>query len=130
MYLLDTNTLIYFFKGFGNVAEMLFSKSPKDIAISAITLYELKVGIAKSSNPLKRKKQLESFVSRIDILPFASKETEASAKIRAMLETQGTPIGPLDNLIAGTAFCFNAILVTHNTKEFSRVEGLTLEDWF
>ena len=130
MYLLDTNTLIYFFKGFGNVAEMLFSKSPKDIAISTITQYELKVGIAKSNNPLKRKKQLESLVSRIAILPFASEEAEASAKIRAMLETQGTPIGPLDNLIAGTAFCFNAILVTHNTKEFSRVEGLTIEDWF
>ena len=109
---------------------MLFSKSPKDIAISTITLYELKVGIAKSNNPLKRKKQLESLVSRIAILPFASEEAEASAKIRAMLETQGTPIGPLDNLIAGTAFCFNAILVTHNTKEFSRVEGLTIENWF
>ena len=130
MYLLDTNTLIYFFKGLGNVAEMLFLKSPKDIAISTITLYELEVGIAKSNNPKKRKKQLESFISRIAILPFASKEAEASAKIRAMLETQGTPIGPLDNLIAGTAFCFNVILVTHNTKEFSKVEGLTIEDWF
>ena len=50
MYLLDTNTLIYFFKGFGNVAEMLFSKPPKDIAVSTITLYELEVGIAKSNN--------------------------------------------------------------------------------
>lgn len=130
MYLLDTNTLIYFFKGFGNVAEMLFSKSPKDIAISTITLYEIEVGIAKSSNPQKRKKQLESFVSRITILPFDSKEAKASAKIRAELEKQGTPIGPLDNLIAGTAFSFNAIFVTHNTKEFSKVEGLTIEDWF
>ena len=130
MYLLDTNTLVYFFKGFGNVAEMLFSKSPKDIATSSITLYELEVGIAKSNNPQKRKKQLESFVSRITILPFSSKEAEASAKIRAELENQGTPMGPLDNLIAGTAFSCNAILVTHNTKEFSRVEGLTIEDWF
>ena len=130
MYLLDTNTLIYFFKGFANVAEMLFSKSPKDIAVSTITLYELEVGIAKSSNPQKRNKQLESFVSRITVLPFDSKEAKASAKIRAELEKQGTPIGPLDNLIAGTAFCFNAILVTHNTKEFSKIEGLTIEDWF
>ena len=64
MYLLDTNTLIYFFKGFGNVAEKLFSKSPKDIAISTITLYELEVGIAKSNNSRKRKKQLGSLVSR------------------------------------------------------------------
>jgi len=130
LYLLDTNTLIYFFKGFGSVAEMLFSKSPKDIAISTITLYEIEVGIAKSSNPQKQKKQLESFVSRITILPFDSKEAKASAKIRAELEKQGTPIGPLDNLIAGTAFCVNTILVTHNTKEFSKVEGLTIEDWF
>lgn len=130
MYLLDTNTLIYFFKGFGNVAEMLFSKSPKDIAISTSTLYEIEVGIAKSSNPQKRKKQLESFVSRITILPFDSKEAKASAKIRAALEKQGTPIGPLDNLIAGTAFSFNAIFVTHNAKQFSKVEGLTIEDWF
>ncbi len=130
MYLLDTNTLIYFFKGFGNVAEMLFSKSPKDIAISTITLYELEVGIAKSNNSRKRKKQLESLASRINILPFTSKEAEASAKIRADLENQGMPIGPLDNLIAGTAFCVNSILVTHNTKEFCRVEGLTIENWF
>ena len=130
MYLLDTNTLIYFFKGFGNVAEMLFSKSPKDIAISTITLYELEVGIAKSNNSRKRKKQLESLASRINILPLTSKEAEASAKIRAGLENQGMPIGPLDNLIAGTAFCANSIFVTHNTKEFRRVEGLTIEDWF
>ena len=130
MYLLDTNILIYFFKDFGNVAEMLFSKSPKDIAISTITLYELEVGIAKSNNSRKRKKQLESLASCINILPFTSKEAEASAKIRAGLENQGMPIGPLDNLIAGTAFCANSILVTHNTKEFRRVEGLTIEDWF
>ena len=130
MYLLDTNTIIYFFKGLGNVAEILLSKSPKDIAIPAIALYELEVGIAKSNNPKKRKKQLESLVSRITVLPFALKEAGASATIRAELENQGTPIGPLDNLIAGTALCSNAVLVTHNTKEFSRIEGLTVEDWF
>ncbi len=130
MYLLDTNTLIYFFKGLGNVAEIFFSKFPKDIAISTITLYELEVGIAKSNNSRKRKNQLESLVSRINILPFTSKEAKISANIRANLENQGIPIGPLDNLIAGTAFCTNSILVTHNTKEFCRVDGLSIEDWF
>lgn len=129
MYLLDTNILIYFFKGFGNVAEILLSKSPKDIAIASITLYELEVGIAKSNNSRKRKKQLESFISCINILPFTSKEAETSARIRSDLEDQGMPIGPLDNLIAGTALCANSILVTHNTKEFCRVEGLIIEDW-
>lgn len=130
MYLLDTNTIIYFFKGLGNVAKILLSKAPEDIAIPAITLYELEVGIAKSSNPKKRKIQLESLVSRIAVLPFTEKEAEISAKIRAELEKQGTPIGPLDNLIAGIALYSNTILVTHNLKEFSRVKGLIIEDWF
>ncbi len=130
MYLLDTNTIIYFFKGLGNVAEILLSKAPEDIAIPAIVLYELEVGIAKSSNPKKRKIQLESLVSRIAVLPFTEKEAEISAKIRAELEKQGSPIGPLDNLIAGIALYSNTVLVTHNLKEFSRVKGLIIEDWF
>ncbi|MBU0674861.1 MAG: type II toxin-antitoxin system VapC family toxin [Proteobacteria bacterium] len=130
MYLLDTNTLIYFFKGLGNVADILLAKSPKDIAIPSIALYELEVGIAKSNNPNKRKKQLEALISRIVVSPFASKEAEVAARIRVELENKGTPIGPCDNIIAGIALSSNAILVTSNTKEFSRVEGLSLEDWF
>lgn len=112
------------------MAGMLLSKPPKDVAIPAIALYELEVGIAKSNHPKKRKKQLDSLVSRITVLPFAIHEAEVSARIRAELENQGTPIGPLDNLIAGSALCSNAVLVTHNTKEFGRIDGLTIEDWF
>lgn len=130
MYLLDTNTLIYFFKGMGNVAEILLSKSPKDIFIPSISLYELEVGIAKSSRPQKRKRQLEVLVSRAAVLPFGPKEAETAAGIRAKLESAGKPIGPYDTLIAGIALTSNATLVTHNTKEFSRVEGLFTEDWF
>ena len=114
----------------GNVPEILLSKSPKDIAVPAISLYEIEVGIAKSNHPAKRKKQLEALVSRITVLPFTAKEAEVSADLRAELEKRGTPIGPLDNLIAGTALCANAVLVTHNTREFSRIEGLAIEDWF
>lgn len=130
MYLLDTNTLIYFFKGLGNVAETLLSKSPKDISLPSFALYELEVGIAKSNNPEKRKKQLKLLTTRIAILPFSSKEAEVAAMIRAELEYMGTPIGPYDTLIAGMALSSNATLVTHNTKEFCRIKGLTLEDWF
>lgn len=130
MYLLDTNTLIYFFKDMGNVAKTLLSKSPKDISIPSISLYELEVGIAKSNNPKKRKQQLELLTSRITVLPFAAKEAELAAMVRAELENMGTPIGPYDNLIAGIALSSNATLVTHNTKEFNRVKGLLLEDWF
>lgn len=114
----------------GNVAKALLSKSPKDISIPSIALYELQVGIAKSNNPRKRKKQLESLISRIAVLPFASKEAEAAALVRAELEKLGTPIGPYDTLIAGIALSSNATLITRNTKEFSRVQGLSFQDWY
>ena len=130
MYILDTNTLIYFFKGIGKVADILLSKTPKDLSIPAIVLYELAVGVKKSNNAQEREKQLKIFTSYVSILPFGSKEAEAAANIRAHLESKGKPIGPYDLLIAGTALATNAILVTHNIKEFSRVEGLTIEDWF
>ncbi|MCI5113701.1 MAG: type II toxin-antitoxin system VapC family toxin [Candidatus Electrothrix sp. AW1] len=130
MYLLDTNTLIYFFKDIGNVAETLLSKSPKNISIPSIVLYELEVGIAKSNNPKKRKKQLEALTSRITVQSFTPREAEVAAMIRADLEKKGTPIGPYDTLIAGTALSVNATLITNNTKEFQRVSGLSLEDWF
>jgi tRNA(fMet)-specific endonuclease VapC len=130
LYLLDTNTLIYFFKGLGNVAEVLLSKSPKEIAITSITLYELEVGILKSSNPQTRKKQLNEFVSQIAVYQLGAKEAAMSALIRADLESQGTPIGPYDILIAGIALSTKSTLVTHNTKEFSRIKALDIEDWF
>ncbi len=130
MYLLDTNTVIYFFKGLGNVAEKLLSKSPQEIAIPSIALYELEVGIAKSNNPQKRKQQLDSLLSHIEVFSFTSKEAKVSASIRANLEKRGTPIGAYDTLIAGIALSSNSTLVTHNTKEFMRVQSLTIEDWF
>ena len=130
MYVLDTNTLIYFFKGSGNVAEQLLSLPPTDLAIPAVVLYELYVGIAKSNNPAKRKKQLDEFVSLARVIGFDDKEALCAAQIRADLELKGTPIGPCDTLIAGTALAHQAILVTHNTAEFSRVNKLQLEDWF
>ncbi len=130
MYILDTNTLIYFFKGAGNVADMLLSKSPNDIFIPSIVLFELKLGIAKSINPVKRKKQLNLLVSHVNIADFGTREAESAAMIRADLEKKGLPIGPYDTLIAGTALAANAILVTHNVREFERVSALRLEDWY
>ena len=130
MYFLDTNTLIYFFKGIGDVANILLSKAPKDIFIPSIVLYELEVGIAKSTKPKKRKTQLESLISIINVSSFGAQEAKLAATIRANLESVGTPIGPYDTLIAGTALSNNATLVTHNTKEFRRVKGLNIEDWY
>lgn len=130
MYVIDTNILIYFFKGLGNVKQNLLSKPPKDIGVPAIVFYELEVGIEKSESPAKRIKQLNDFISTVNILPFRKAEAQASAKIRVQLEKKGTPIGPYDILIAGTALANKATLVTHNVEEFKRVENLNVIDWY
>ena len=130
MWVLDTNTLIYFFKGLGRAAENILSRPPTDIAIPSIVLYELKVGIEKSISPQKRETQLKNFTSHIQVLPFGEGAAECAATIRAALELRGEPIGPYDILIAATALSNNATLVTHNTGEFCRVENLIVEDWY
>ena len=129
MYALDTNTVIYFFKDKGCVAQHLFSLPPYEIALPSVVLYELEVGIAKSRAPEKRRAQLNELLTVVRVWPFEEKTAVISAQLRATLEQAGTPIGPLDIMIAGTALANNAILVMHNTKEFSRIDGLHLEDW-
>ena len=130
MYILDTNTLIYFFKGLGSVAETIFSKEPANIGIPAIVIYEIQTGIAKSRSPRKRTLQLKNLTEAVAILPFSIAEAKASSIIRSRLEQKGTPIGHYDVLIAGTAMAHKGILVTHNLAEFNRVKGLKTEDWF
>lgn len=130
MYVLDTNTLIYFFKGSGRVAERMLDEAPADIGVPAVVVFELLTGIAKSVSPKKRTRQLSSLLDAIKVLPFSIEEAKSSAKIRAQLEKKGTPIGPLDVLIAGTAMANQATLVSHNLAEFERVYGLRTEDWF
>ena len=130
MYLLDTNTIIYFFKDLGSVSDVLLSKPPGKIAIPSIALYELEVGIAKSKNPRKRRKQLKEFVSQVTVFQFGAREAAAAAQVRVTLERLGTPIGPYDTFIAGIALSTKSILVTHNIKEFERIEKLDIEDWF
>ncbi len=130
MYLLDTNTIIYFFKGMGNVSKNLFLQSPNTIVVPSIVIYELEVGIAKSNNPDKRVQQLNELLQQVTILDFTQNEAIESAKIRADLEKAGTPIGPIDILIAGCAKVNNHILITRNLKEFERVANLKLGNWY
>jgi tRNA(fMet)-specific endonuclease VapC len=130
MYVLDTNTLIYFFKGMGMVPERILATPPGEIGIPVIVLYELEVGIAKSTSPAKRRQQLKEFVSVVNLLPFTESEAKIAASIRVALEKRGAPLGPLDALIAGIALACKGILVTHNTKEFGRVPDLKVEDWY
>ncbi|MEA5552133.1 type II toxin-antitoxin system VapC family toxin [Anabaena cylindrica UHCC 0172] len=130
MYVLDTNTLIYYFKGQGKVAQNLANVSAQEISIPTIVLFELQVGIAKSTSPAKRTQQLQELLSRVNLVLFDREAAFAAAKIRAELEQQGTPIGQIDVLIAGTAIALQSTLVTHNVKEFSRVSGLAIVDWY
>ena len=129
-YVLDTNTLIYFFKGIGNIQRHLLSLPPNEIGVPTIVLFELEVGIAKSSSPRKRISQLKDFTALVNVIPFGPVEAKTAAQIREKLEKKGIPIGPYDVLIAACAKAKNLILVTHNTKEFKRIEGLRLEDWY
>ena len=129
MFAIDTNSLIYFFKGMGRVADRLLATAPVEIGIPTVVLYELEVGIAKSSSPTKRRAQLQNLLRCVYLLPFDRSAAESSARVRAGLEQAGTPIGPMDTLIAGTALAAGAVLVSHNVQEFRRVPGLQVVDW-
>lgn len=128
MYLLDTNILIYYFKNEGHVAERMLAVPPREIAISVLTEYEIRVGLSKSKSE-KRLQQFSAFVESISVLPFSSGEAEKAAALRVLLERLGTPIGPIDTLIAGTALANNKTLITRNMKEFMRVPNLPVLDW-
>jgi tRNA(fMet)-specific endonuclease VapC len=130
MYALDTNSVIYFFKGMGRISERVLSTPRHEVAIPVVALYELEVGIAKSTSPTKRIEQLEELLRWARVLPFDRREAKVAAQVRAQLERKGAPIGPLDTLIAGTALAHGATLVTRNTVEFGRIESLKAENWY
>lgn len=130
MYVLDTNTLIYFFRGEGRVAERLLSTPPSKIALPSVVYYELKVGILKSNSPEKRIDQLRAIKNSVLFLEFGEKEADEAARIRTQLESTGSPIGPYDLLIAGITRSNGGILITRNMNEFSRVPHLEVEDWY
>ena len=130
MYVLDTNILIYFFKGEGKVAEHILSTPPYTIAVPSIVFYELKVGILKSNSPQKLMTGLDDFRQSVTVLDLGENEADTAAEIRAQLEKTGSPIGPYDTLIAGICRAHNGTLVTHNTGEFGRVPGLQIVDWY
>lgn len=130
MFALDTNTLIYYFKGAGDVMAQMSAVAPSDIGIPVVVLYELEKGIAKSQQPQKRRRQLDALLAVTQLLPFDRAAARQSAVLRALLEKNGTPMGPVDTLVAGIALAQSATLVTRNTVEFSRVPGLRLVNWY
>jgi tRNA(fMet)-specific endonuclease VapC len=100
------------------------------LLLSVLVLYELQVGLEKAGYPLRRVTQLEEMLNRITLVKFDEAAARSAAQIRADLESQGTPIGAIDTLIAGVAVSRNATLVTHNVREFARIPDLKIVDWF
>jgi len=100
-----------------------------EAAISSITMAELQYGVAKSANPAKHEALLAQFCAPLDIVPFDAQAAETYGRIRAAIERMGTPIGPLDTLIASHAIALDVTLVTNNDREFRRVAGLRVEKW-
>jgi tRNA(fMet)-specific endonuclease VapC len=129
-YLIDTNICIYAMKGqFPALKDKLLTVRPEQIKISAVTRGELAYGAAKSKWGERTKTAYLMFLSSFDVLPFTEKDAEVWGQIRGYLASQGTPIGAYDCMIAAQGIQRDLIVVTHNTKEFSRVPGIRLEDW-
>ncbi len=131
-YLLDTNICIYLINRKPHheaVLRHMDGMAYGDILISAVTVAELRYGIAKSAWPERNREKFESFIERFEIVDFNDAAAAAYGQIRASLESAGTPIGPLDTLIAAHALSLQCTLVTNNVKEFRRIPGLGVENW-
>jgi tRNA(fMet)-specific endonuclease VapC len=129
-FMLDTNVCVDLLRG---EAAGLFRRLRKmkvdEVALSSITLAELQYGVAKSSDPPRHEDLLAQFCAPLAIMPFDSSAAEIYGKVRTELERAGTPIGPLDTLIAAHALALDVTLVTSNEREFARVKGLRVANW-
>lgn len=128
MKLLDSNTVIHYLRGQQLVAVRLRQTDKRQLGIPAVVAYEIDYGTIKAGSP--RRRALWSAL-RADLVHIAFDHEAAleSARVRVELERQGIVIGAIDLLIAGTALSRGVVLVTNDTREFSRVKGLRLEDW-
>ena len=128
MILLDTNTLIHYLKGRDSVVSRLQATPPTELGIPSVVAYEVGYGTRKSGSA-RRQSVISGLLANISIVAFDLDAAQEAARIRVELEAHSWSIGPMDLLIAGTAVSRSAVLVTCNTKEFSRIRGLRLEDW-
>ncbi len=128
--MLDTNICIYAIR---HKPEKVFQKlqevDPEDVCVSSVTYAELVHGVEKSAAVEKNRLALTMLLANIEILDFGVDAADCYGKIRAGLEKKGTPIGPLDMMIAGHAMSMGYTVVTNNEKEFSRVPDLKTENW-
>ncbi len=130
MNFLDANTCIYYLNGkYPSILEHFQNNSPGQIMIPSIVKAELLYGVEKSQRKIENRRTVQQFLDAFQIANFDSEAAVQYSTIRAQLELAGTPIGPNDLLIASIVIANNGILVTNNTKEFSRIPNLHLENW-
>lgn len=130
IYLLDTNACIaYLNRPESGVRLRLETLPRQDVAVCSVVKAELFYGAMRTSNPERTLAKQQTFLNQYVSLPFDDRSALIYGQIRAQLAASGTPIGPYDLQIAAIALANNLTLVTHNTREFSRVEGLRIEDW-
>ena len=128
-YMLDTNIVIYVIKRRPIELLEVFNRHAGQMCISSITLAELLHGVEKSAMPDHNLKQIEDFISRLEVLEYGGKAAAHYGEIRADLERKGTPIGVNDLHIAGHARSEGLTLVSNNLREFERVDALRLVNW-
>lgn len=129
MILLDTNICIYIINVKPPEVLARFHRYPLgEIGLSSVVAAELAHGVAKSGSSRNRQ-ALEMFLAPLELMPFDDRAVWAYGQLRADLERRGQSIGAMDTMIAAHALSLNALLVTNNTREFSRVAGLHLENW-
>ena len=127
-YLLDANAVIALLNDtISKTARRARQERPGDVAVSAIVAHELFYGAFRSRRAAQNVALINTLL--FIVLEFDKEDAKEAGKVRALLASRGTPIGPYDVLIAGQAVARDMILITHNTQEFARVPGLRFEDW-
>jgi tRNA(fMet)-specific endonuclease VapC len=127
-YMLDADTVSYALRGQGHVAARLLEHQPSDICISAITLAELNFG-ANVKRSQKIRRAIRTFTKDVAVVPFDEGSAERFGVVAAALSSRGQPIGVYDSLVAAQALSMELTVVTNNTRHFSRVPGLIVENW-
>ena len=129
-FMLDTNACVELIRNQdARILRRMKRRKPDELSVSSVTLSELEYGAAKSANPEKNRLALAEFMTPLNILPYDDTVAPVYGRVRAALEKEGTPIGPLDTMIAAQALSLGLTVVTDNEREFRRVSGLKVQNW-
>lgn len=129
LYLLDTNMVIYIQRGVPGVLQKLVALGRHRVALPSLVVAELAYEVEKSTQQLRNRERLELLLVEMTVMPWAHSAMWHYARHYHALRQKGQIIGHMDLLIASQALAEDATLVTNNTREFERIEGLKLENW-